>query len=178
LPFVLGLGMAAPWPAAGASVASLPKPGAWMVRIKQAFGVLILGTASYYGYLGYGLFADRWVDRGAVSSSVNEKLAAGWHASLSEGLQTAARTGQPVLVDLWATWCKNCLTMDKTTFADPKVVSALSDYVKVKFQAEQPDEEPARSVMQHFDAVGLPTYVLLRPIRRTAEAGRDDRVAQ
>ncbi|MGE3509243.1 MAG: protein-disulfide reductase DsbD family protein [Vicinamibacterales bacterium] len=168
LPFLLGLGMAAPWPAAGAGFASLPKPGAWMVRIKQAFGVLILGTAAYYGYLGYGLFADRWVDRAAVSSSVNEKLSAGWHASLSDGLATAANTGQPVLVDLWATWCKNCLTMDKTTFADPQVVSVLSGYVKVKFQAEQPDEEPSRSVMEHFRAVGLPTYVLLRPIAKTA----------
>src|SRR5438876_6039949 len=41
LPFVLGLGMAVPWPIAGAGVASLPRPGLWMVRVKQAFGVLI-----------------------------------------------------------------------------------------------------------------------------------------
>jgi cytochrome c biogenesis protein CcdA len=43
LPFILGLGMALPWPIAGAGVAALPKPGAWMVRIKQVFGVVILG---------------------------------------------------------------------------------------------------------------------------------------
>ena len=40
----------------------MPKPGAWMVHVKHAFGVLILGTSVYYGYLGYTLFADRWVD--------------------------------------------------------------------------------------------------------------------
>ena len=34
-------------------MAALPKPGAWMVRVKQAFGVLILATAAYYGYLAY-----------------------------------------------------------------------------------------------------------------------------
>ncbi len=45
LPFFLGIGMAIPWPFAGAGLASLPKPGPWMVRVKQAFGVLILGTA-------------------------------------------------------------------------------------------------------------------------------------
>src|SRR4029453_14579033 len=44
LPFVLGLGMAIPWPIAGAGLAALPKPGMWMVRVKQAFGVLILAT--------------------------------------------------------------------------------------------------------------------------------------
>ena len=43
LPFCLGLGMAIPWPIAGAGLAALPKPGAWMVRVKQAFGVFILG---------------------------------------------------------------------------------------------------------------------------------------
>ena len=69
LPFVLGLGMAIPWPIAGAGMAALPKPGAWMVRVKQAFGVVILGTALYYGHLAYTLFADRWVDPTAVTSA-------------------------------------------------------------------------------------------------------------
>ena len=163
LPFLLGVGMAVPWPIAGAGLASLPKPGLWMVRVKQAFGVIILATAAYYGYQGYTLFADRWVDPAAVASSVEEKLKAGWHASLAEGLAAAEREQKPVLIDLWATWCKNCLTMDKTTFADPAVMASLDGYVKIKYQAEQPDEEPARAVMQRFEAIGLPTYVILRP---------------
>ncbi len=118
LPFLLGVGMAVPWPLAGAGLTALPKPGAWMVRVKQAFGVLILATAAYYGYLAYGLFADRWVDAREVASSVEEKLKAGWHASLAEGLAVAQREQKPVLVDMWATWCKNCLVMDQTTLAD------------------------------------------------------------
>ena len=35
--------------------------------------------------------------------------------------------------------------------------------MKIKFQAETPDEQPARTVMQRFDAVGLPAYVILKP---------------
>ena len=58
LPFVLGIGMAVPWPIAGAGIGALPKPGAWMVRIKQVFGVVILATAVYYGYQAYLLFAE------------------------------------------------------------------------------------------------------------------------
>jgi len=152
-----------PWPIAGAGLAALPKPGAWMVRVKQVFGVMILVTAAYYGYEAYGLFADRFVDASAVTSSVDEQVKAGWHRSLDEGLAAAAREHKPVLIDLWATWCKNCLTMDQTTLKDPAVVAALEGYVKIKFQAENPDEQPAKSVMQRFDAVGLPTYVILRP---------------
>ena len=163
LPFLLGIGMAIPWPLAGAGLTALPRPGAWMVRVKQAFGVVILATAGYYGYLGYTLFADRWVDAGEVTSSVEAMLKDGWHASLDEGLAVAQREGKPVLVDMWATWCKNCLTMDRTTLADPEVKTTLDGYVKVKYQAEQPDEPPAREVMERFKAIGLPTYVILRP---------------
>ena len=64
---------------------------------------------------------------------------------------------------MWATWCKNCLTMDKTTLASPEVKAALDGYVKIKFQAEEPDTSPTKEIMQRFDAVGLPTYVILRP---------------
>ncbi|OLE79317.1 MAG: hypothetical protein AUF76_17160 [Acidobacteria bacterium 13_1_20CM_2_65_9] len=162
LPFFLGIGMAIPWPIAGAGLAALPKPGMWMVRVKQAFGVLILATAAYYGYEAYSLFANRWVDATEVASSVQEKVKEGWTPSLADGLAAAKRHGKPVLIDMWATWCKNCLTMDKTTLEDPAVKSALADYVKIKFQAEDPDSPPAKPVMQKFDAVGLPTYVILR----------------
>src|SRR5258705_28627 len=62
LPFFLGIGMAVPWPLAGAGMAALPKPGAWMVRVKQVMGGIILATALYYGYETYSLFADRFVD--------------------------------------------------------------------------------------------------------------------
>ena len=163
LPFFLGIGMALPWPVAGAGIAALPKPGPWMIRVKQTFGVFILGTALYYGYTAYGLFANRWVDPAAVESSVAEKLTEGWHASLVGGLDEAQRDQKPVLIDLWATWCKNCLVMDRTTMTDPAVVEALAGYVKIKFQAENPAEPAVGAVMQRLDAVGLPTYAILKP---------------
>jgi len=163
LPFFLGVGMAIPWPIAGAGLAALPKPGMWMVRVKQAFGVFILATAAYYGYEAYSIFANRWVDPKAVASSVEEQLKAGWHSSLADGLAAAEREQKPVMIDMWATWCKNCLTMDKTTLASDDVRKALAGYVKIKYQAEDPDEQPAKAIMQRFDAVGLPAYVILRP---------------
>ncbi|MGH9142422.1 MAG: protein-disulfide reductase DsbD domain-containing protein, partial [Vicinamibacterales bacterium] len=98
LPFCLGLGMAIPWPIAGAGLAALPKPGMWMVRVKQAFGVFIMATAVYYGYEAYSIFANRWVDPAAVASSVQDQLKAGWHASLAEGLDLAQREQKPVLI--------------------------------------------------------------------------------
>ena len=51
--------------------------------------------------------------------------------------------------------------MDKTTLADPAVTAALSNYVKVKFQAEDP-RSSRRSPVTRFKASPT-TYVVLRP---------------
>ena len=174
LPFFLGLGMAIPWPIAGAGLSLMPKPGAWMVHVKHAFGVFILGTAVYYGYLGYGLVAQRWVDPAEVADSVQALLEEGWYASLGQGLEAAHAEDKLVLVDMWATWCKNCLTMDRTTLKAPLVEAGLEDYVKVKFQAEDLDASPAKEVLKYLGGIGLPNYAILRPRSdtRRADAGR------
>ena len=163
LPFLLGVGMAIPWPFAGAGIAALPRPGAWMVRVKQLFGAVILATAAYYGYEAYRLFADRWVDPAEVSSSVEEMAREGWYTSLDQGLAASAAERKPVLIDFWATWCKSCLVMDRTTLKNAEVGQALASYVKIKFQAENPDESPTKEVMERLGAIGLPTYVILQP---------------
>jgi thiol:disulfide interchange protein DsbD len=158
LPFLLGLGMALPWPLAGAGLAALPKPGAWMVHVKHAFGVLILLTAAYYGYEAYGLFNIR-----AEAASVSTGMKDGWYQSIPEALVAAKAEGKPVFVDMWATWCKNCYVMDETTFQDDAVKAAMENYIKVKFQAEDPEAQPAKALLEQFNSVGLPTYAVIRP---------------
>jgi thioredoxin:protein disulfide reductase len=158
LPFLLGLGMALPWPIAGAGLAALPKPGAWMVHVKHAFGVIILATAAYYGHEAYSLFQSAQTTK-AAQSTVKD----GWYQSLPAALAVAKAEGKPVFVDMWATWCKNCYVMDETTFKDDAVRASLDKYVKVKFQAEDPEAEPAKALMERWDTVGLPTYVILEP---------------
>jgi len=164
LPFLLGAGMAAPWPLAGAGISCLPKPGKWMNRVKYAFGVIILALAFYYGHLAYDL------SRNQVGSSSN---VAGNHASkatparqqqdLIEALAEAEQTGMPVFIDFWASWCKNCLAMDATTFTKAEVKQKLGEFVVVKFQAEHLDEPQTKEVLDYFGVIGLPTYVILQP---------------
>jgi thiol:disulfide interchange protein len=179
LPFVLGLGMATPWPIAGAGLAALPRPGPWMVRVKQAMGVFILATAAYYGYVAYGILASRWVNPDDVRRSAEAQLRAGWNPSLADGLRTSLRDGTPLFVDVWASWCKNCLVMDRTTLQHPDVVARLSSYTRVKFQAEDLDASPAREFLARVGAVGLPVYIILRPNGATTqEPPASERVAQ
>ena len=164
LPFMLGIGMAAPWPLAGAGLALLPKPGKWMVRVKYVFGVVIVGLALYYGHEAYSLFASRSeTSRDAVTASATSLAEEGWTTSLAQGLAEAEKNHKPVFIDFWATWCKNCLVMNETTFKDAKVKERLNGYVKVKYQAEFMDEPPAKAIAQRYNIVGLPSYVVLHP---------------
>jgi thiol:disulfide interchange protein len=165
LPFVLGLGMALPWPFAGAGLSFLPGPGRWMQWVKYGFGVFIVGFALWYGRLGVSLLRERSpASAQAVAASRAEQIdEGGWLTSLPEALAESARSGKPVLIDFWATWCKNCLQMDKTTFQDPAVTQRLASYVKVKFQAEDIRAETTRAVLDRFGVIGLPTYVVLAP---------------
>ena len=55
LPFLLGVGMALPWPLAGAGLAVLPKPGRFMIAVKYLFGAVILAAAVFYGVTGWRL---------------------------------------------------------------------------------------------------------------------------
>ncbi|MFM2082603.1 MAG: hypothetical protein RL380_1294 [Verrucomicrobiota bacterium] len=163
LPFLLGLGMALPWPFLGASLSLLPKPGKWMVWIKYGFGLLILLFASYYFYLAYGLFHLRHPSTQLSAAPDAANLVIGANQSLAKALQQARAEGKPVLVDFQASWCKNCEAMDATVFNRDHVQRRLKDFVVVKYQAERPGEPPAREVLDYFHVLGLPTYVVLLP---------------
>jgi thiol:disulfide interchange protein len=64
---------------------------------------------------------------------------------------------------MWATWCKNCFVMDETTFQDDAVKAAMQKYIRVKVQAEDPEQQPAKALLERFDSVGLPTYAVMQP---------------
>lgn len=166
LPLLLGVGMALPWPFAGAGLSFLPRPGKWMNLVKYAFGVFILAMAAYYVYTGVQLKESRAEGEEAleVAEAQEERIKeGGWQVHLAPALARAQAEGKPVFIDFWATWCKNCLVMDKTTFADKAVVEKLDAFVKVKYQAERFDAPQTRAVLDYFDVKALPTYVVLVP---------------
>lgn len=162
LPFLLGAGMAIPWPFAGAGLSFLPKPGKWMDWVKYIFGVIIFVIAIYYGYTGVKIFQNRV--KSVEQIEVAEEISSlPWIYSLPDGLENAKQEGKPVMIDFWATWCKNCLVMDATTFKDDEVIAKLEDYVLVKYKAENLKESPTKEILDYFGVLGLPTYVILVP---------------
>jgi len=171
LPFLLGLGMALPWPLAGAGLSFLPKPGMWMVRVKYVFGIVIVLLGLWYGALGVRLF--RASGAGATEAATVAVATAAtadatsaeafWQFELAPALATALAQQQPVLLDFWASWCRSCVHMDNTTFLNADLRAQLASYVRVKVVCENMREPETRSVLDAFAVVGLPTYVILTP---------------
>jgi len=163
LPFILGAGMALPWPFAGAGLSLLPKPGQWMVWVRNGFGVIILIIGLYYAYLGGELILEAQRAHKIASSVKEDTNALPWDYSLEKGLSRALRENKPVFIDFWASWCKNCVVMDKTTFRDETVRKELNNYILIKYKAENPKEPATKKILDYFNIVGLPSYVILRP---------------
>ncbi len=159
LPFLLGVGMALPWPFAGAGLSFMPKPGKWMVRVKHCFGVVIVGFAVYYAHLAWN--AHQATQLLASKSSATPAAAVESDGELLLAIRQARDKNQPLFIDFHASWCKDCSAMDETVFNREEVKNRLKDFVAVRYAAEQPDAEPARALLDHFNIVGLPAYLVL-----------------
>jgi len=165
LPFVLGLGMALPWPFLGAGLKVLPKPGAWMKGVSCVFAVAVLGFAAWYGWLAWQGFQKGE----AASSPLQEKdggvLTSGGDAASPLNITpsalylrlTTTPEEKPILVDCWATWCKNCAAMDRV-MEDERVKKALAPFDVIRVQAE--DISELRKVKGFESIRGLPAFVV------------------
>ena len=164
LPFLLGVGMALPWPLVAAGLAVLPKPGAWMEKVKKAFGVLILLLALYYAW--NAVHAFRAPAAGAATTVPAETVfhrfdfSADPPEAFNALLAEAAASGKPVLIDFGAHWCKVCKLMDATTLRDPAVVEKLKTVFPVQVLADEPNKSPAREALAPFAVQGYPTFLL------------------
>jgi thiol:disulfide interchange protein len=55
--------------------------------------------------------------------------------------------------------------MSQQTFRNDRVRQKMKDFTWMKFSAENPDAETTRAVLREFGVIGLPTFVILTPIK-------------
>ncbi len=153
LPFVLGLGMALPWPFAGAGLKVLPKPGAWMKRVNRLFALLVLGFAAWYAYLAWQGFSARAKPASGASNAALIELSSPAEFNL-------AAYKRPLLVDCWASWCKNCAAMEEGTLRDDVVRKELEKFTVVRLRAE--DLKALKKLDGFGDVKGLPAFLIFQ----------------
>jgi thiol:disulfide interchange protein DsbD len=76
-------------------------------------------------------------------------------ADLDRELAAAQAAGKPLLLDFYADWCVSCKEMEKYTFTDPAVQSALSRFVLLKADVTANDGLD-QALMKRFGIIGPP----------------------
>jgi thioredoxin:protein disulfide reductase len=157
--FALAIGMGVPLLLIGASAGSLlPKAGGWMTIVRNLFGVVMLAVAAYIVWP---------VLPNAVTQPVNNVLGlqAASHlpfqrvksvAELDASIANA--NGKTVMLDFYADWCTSCKEMEKLTFSDEKVRSALKDMLLLQadLTANSADDQ---ALLKRFDLFGPPGII-------------------
>jgi thiol:disulfide interchange protein DsbD len=80
---------------------------------------------------------------------------------LRQEVVAAQAEGKPVMLDFYADWCTSCKEMERHTFSDPAVASALQGFVLLQADVTANDESD-RELLNHFEIQGPPLIVFYR----------------
>ena len=75
---------------------------------------------------------------------------------LNREVAAASAAGKPVMLDFYADWCASCKEMEKYTFTDPAVRSALANVVLLQADVTANDDAD-KGLFTRFDIFGPPT---------------------
>lgn len=77
-------------------------------------------------------------------------------ADLDRALASASAAGKPVMLDFYADWCVSCKEMEKYTFTDGSVQSALANTLLLQADVTANDADD-QALLQRFGIFGPPT---------------------
>lgn len=80
-------------------------------------------------------------------------------ADLQREVAAASTAGRPVMLDFYADWCVSCKEMERYTFSDPAVISALSEFVLLQADVTANDDTDQALIHGHFGLPGPPSIM-------------------
>ncbi|MEL7832826.1 MULTISPECIES: protein-disulfide reductase DsbD family protein [Fodinibius] len=84
-----------------------------------------------------------------------------WESYHPDKLEKAAQAGTPVVLDFYADWCVPCLELDRITFTNEEVISALQSYRTIKVDLTDYESPEAEAIRKKFGVAGVPTIIFL-----------------
>lgn len=83
-----------------------------------------------------------------------------WLTSFPGALAEAKRTGKPIFVDVFTTWCGPCKYLDAVTYKDPKFIAQSQNWIMVKLDAEK--NSANAKLTQKFRVEGFPSMIFFK----------------
>lgn len=156
--FLLAYGMGVPLLLLGAGFGRLvPKSGAWMLRLKKLIGLLMLVAALW---ISQPLLIKYWHAAWGTSQSSLDFKAIANSADLDA---VVSRSNRPILLDLYADWCRSCIEMERKTFSDSAVREKLSQMTLVRVDMSEYTDDHA-VLLRRFSLYGPPAVIVLTPL--------------
>lgn len=152
----LALGMAAPYLLLCAQPAFLkfvPKPGIWMVRLKQFLSLPLFATCAWLIWV----LSLQWggTPQGKVSA---DKIA--WEVYSENRLGQLLDEEKAVFIDFTAAWCLTCKVNERVTLDSPKVVDAFRSAGIAALKADWTSQDPAiEQALAKYGRNSIPLYV-------------------
>lgn len=117
---------------------------------KNCIGIFSIATAVVLGFNGY-------------KSNQKHECAVGdafWLSNYKQALGQAKEQNKKLFVDVGAPYCSICKAIDKTLFADMKVKEKLCEFVCVKLDGSQKENE---AFTKKYEILGFPAIMILNP---------------
>ena len=75
-----------------------------------------------------------------------------------DAFAAARAANRPIVVDFYATWCTDCVRMEKSTFSDPRVRQALAGFALIQADVTENNDE-SRKIKQKLSVLGPPAML-------------------
>lgn len=163
---VLAYGMGLPLLLLGAGLGQwLPKAGAWMTRVKMLIGVLMIGVAVW---VAQPLWGKYWQQFSRQNSTQTESFLL--VRDLNEIQTRVAQSDRPILIDLYADWCRSCIEMEHKTFPASQVREQMAQMQLLRVDMTRNTLQD-QEILKYFGLYGPPGIIVLEP-KTGREMGR------
>ena len=141
------------------------------VRTRSFGGWLVRGAGVLLGLYGLALLAGVLLGGRDPLAPIPQLAKAEKHLTftriktvedLDRAVATAASEGRPVMLDFYADWCVSCKEMERYTFTDDKVQTALANAVLLQADVTANDEAD-QALLRRFEIFGPPTIAFWGP---------------
>lgn len=150
----MGIGLALPYIVLAFSpkvFKYMPKPGAWMVKLKKALALVTALTAV-------------WLLNVLVSVTTEPTLDDGWTKFDESLIKTAVQDGRTVVVDVTADWCLTCKANKRLVFESQEVEDAIFVPNVLRLQADWTHhDETISAYLKKYGRYGIPFNIIYGP---------------